>query len=60
MYSSICNTEAAPGNLQLERVKTLKANVSDADTKSAAITQQFEEKVKRTIIKPKVSKQSNL
>jgi photosystem II stability/assembly factor-like uncharacterized protein len=54
IYGSVCSTEAAPGNLQLERVKALKGNVVEAEQQSATITQQFEEKIKRIIVKPTV------
>jgi translation initiation factor 6 (eIF-6) len=56
IYGSVCSTEAAPGNLQLERVKALKGNVTEAEQQSATITQQFEEKIKRIIVKPTVKK----
>jgi photosystem II stability/assembly factor-like uncharacterized protein len=56
IYGSVCSTEAAPGNLQLERVKALNGNVVEAEQQSVTITQQFEEKIKRIIVKPTVKK----
>jgi hypothetical protein len=51
VYSSVCNTEAAPNNLQLERVKFLQQKVNEADQKNAAISNQYETRIKDALVK---------
>ena len=58
VYSSICNTEAAPNNLQLERVKSLQQKVNEADQKNAAISKQYEERIKSALIKQGLLKEN--
>ena len=58
VYSSICNTEAAPNNLQLERVKSLQQKVNEADQKNATISKQYEEKIRSALIKQGLLKEN--
>jgi photosystem II stability/assembly factor-like uncharacterized protein len=51
VYSTVCNQEVRPSNLQEERVKGLQEEVRKAEEKSKALNKQFEEKVKAVIIK---------
>ena len=51
VYSAVCNTEAAPNNLQLERVRSLQQKVNEADQKNAAISKQYEERIRAALVK---------
>ncbi len=51
VYSSISNTEAAPNNLQLDRVKSLHQKVNEADQKNAEISKQYEERIRTVLVK---------
>jgi hypothetical protein len=51
VYSSICNTEAAPSNLQLDRVKGLQQKVNEADRRNVEITKQYEERIRSALLK---------
>jgi photosystem II stability/assembly factor-like uncharacterized protein len=56
VYSSICNQETKPSNLQLERVKVLQQQLGDAEKLAATINNQYDEKVKAALLKEKVDK----
>ena len=51
VYGSVVNTEAAPNNLQLERVKSLQQKVNEADQKNAVISKQYEERIRAALVK---------
>jgi hypothetical protein len=51
VYSAVCNTEAAPNNLQLERVRSLQQKVNEADQKNAVISKQYEERIRAALVK---------
>jgi photosystem II stability/assembly factor-like uncharacterized protein len=51
IYSSVCNQEVKPSNLQVERVKGLQVDVKKAVEKNEVITKQFAEKVKAIALK---------
>ena len=51
VYSSICNTEAAPSNLQLDRVKGLQQKVNEADKKNVELSKQNEVKIRAALAK---------
>jgi photosystem II stability/assembly factor-like uncharacterized protein len=51
VYSSVVNTEAAPNNLQLERVKSLQQKVNEADQRNATISKQYEERIRAALVK---------
>jgi hypothetical protein len=46
VYASVANTEAAPNNLQLERVKELRNRVEHAENTRKSIEGKYEEKIK--------------
>jgi hypothetical protein len=46
VYASVANTEAAPNNLQLERVKELRNRVDNAENTRRSIEGRYEEKIK--------------
>jgi hypothetical protein len=46
VYASVANTEAAPNNLQLERVKELRNRVDNAENTRRSIEGKYEEKIK--------------
>ncbi len=58
VYASVCNTEAAPNNLQLERVKSLQQKVNEADQKNAAISKQYEERIRSALVKQGLIKEN--
>lgn len=51
VYGSVCNTEAVPNNLQLERVTSLHQKVNEADQKNATISKQYEERIRAALVK---------
>jgi photosystem II stability/assembly factor-like uncharacterized protein len=51
VYARICFTEAAPNNLQLDRIKFLQDKVNKADTDNTALAKQYEEKIKSALVK---------
>ncbi len=51
VYSSVCNQEIKPSNLQVERVKGLQVDVQKAVEKNDVITKQYSEKVKAIALK---------
>jgi photosystem II stability/assembly factor-like uncharacterized protein len=51
VYSSVCNQEVKPSNLQVERVKGLQVEVKKAIEKNEIITKQYGEKVKAIALK---------
>ncbi len=51
VYASVCNTESAPNNLQVDRAKSLQQKVNDADQKNATISKQYEDKIRSALIK---------
>ena len=55
LYTSVVGQEAAPGNLQLQRVGFLKDELSKAEQKFALLRQQFEKKVMEALQKEKGS-----
>ena len=55
LYTSVVGQEAAPGNLQLQRVGFLKDELSKAEQKYALLRQQFEKKVMEALQKEKGS-----
>jgi hypothetical protein len=52
VYSAVANTEAAPSNLQLDRVKTLRGKVDEAEAKRKQIESKYESKIGSSL--PKV------
>lgn len=55
LYITITANEARPGNLQMERIQTLKGELSMAQTKHAAISKQFASKVRQAMEKEGVT-----
>lgn len=55
LYTAVVGQEAAPGNLQLQRVVFLKDELSKAEQKYALLRQQFEKKVMEALQKEKGS-----
>jgi photosystem II stability/assembly factor-like uncharacterized protein len=51
VYVAVCTQEAKPGNLQLQRVQILKAEIEKAEQKNAALQQQFQKKAMDAILK---------
>ncbi len=51
VYARICFTEAAPNNLQLDRIKFLQDKVNKADTDNTVLAKQYEEKIKSALVK---------
>lgn len=51
VYAAIANNEAAPNNLQLERVKSLRQKVDEAAQKNVQLASQYEEKIKSALVK---------
>ncbi len=51
IYSSIAMQEAAPGNLQLQRVETLKVELAKAEQTNNTLTAKYYNKVKEALIK---------
>jgi hypothetical protein len=51
VYAAIANSEAAPNNLQLERVKSLRQKVDEAAQKNVQLASQYEEKIKSALVK---------
>lgn len=45
VYSAVANTEAAPSNLQVDRVKTLRGKVDGAEAKRKQIESMYEGKI---------------
>ena len=65
VYSSICNQEIRPSNLQMERIESLQQQLADAQKLNVAINNQYHEKVKAMMLKesmntkPKLEKKGN-
>ena len=51
IYTAVVGQEAKPGNLQLQRVEALKAEITKAEQKNEQLKQQFEKKVMDAIQK---------
>ena len=51
VYAAVANTEAAPNNLQIDRVKTLRQKVDEAGQKNTQLANQYEEKIKAALVK---------
>lgn len=51
VYASVCMQEAAPSNLQLQRVGLLTTEVSNAEQTNANLTTKYYKKVKEALIK---------
>ena len=51
VYAAVANTEAAPNNLQLDRVKSLRMKVDEAGQKNVQLANQYEEKIKAALVK---------
>jgi hypothetical protein len=49
VYANVANTEAAPNNLQLERVKELRRKVDEAEVKRRQVETAYEGKIKGAI-----------
>lgn len=58
VYASVCNTESAPNNLQVDRAKSLQQKVNDADQKNATLSRQYEEKIRSALIKQGLIKEN--
>ena len=56
VYAAVSGQEAAPGNLQRQRVTNLQQDVSKAEQSNAALTTQFYSKVKDALIKEGLEK----
>jgi hypothetical protein len=48
---AICSQEAAPSNLQVQRVTILRQEVQKADQSNIALKNKYDEKVKKELIK---------
>ena len=51
VYVAVCNQEAAPSNLQTQRVTVLQQEVQKAEQANSALTNQYAIKVKEALIK---------
>src|SRR5258708_18248626 len=51
VYQAVCSQEAAPSNLQLQRVGVLKQELQKADQSNSLLKARYEEKVKKELIK---------
>jgi hypothetical protein len=49
VYNAVCYQETRPSNLQLERVKGLEKQLTDAEKSNSTINSQYHEKVKAAI-----------
>lgn len=60
VYSSICNQETPPSNLQLERIQTLEQQFADARKVKQAVNTQYQEKVQAALLKEKIDTKPKL
>lgn len=51
VYAAVCTQEAAPSNLQLQRVTVLKQEISKAEQDNATLTTKYYNKVKEALMK---------
>jgi lipase chaperone LimK len=51
VYASVCMQEAAPSNLQLQRVGLLQTEVTNAELTNTNLTTKYYKKVKEALIK---------
>jgi photosystem II stability/assembly factor-like uncharacterized protein len=51
VYVAVCNQEAAPSNLQVQRVGVLQQEVQKAETDNTAVKTKYDAKVKQALIK---------
>jgi photosystem II stability/assembly factor-like uncharacterized protein len=51
VYAAISYSEAAPSNLQIERIKTLQQRVNTAEQTNATLGKQYDEKIRATLVK---------
>ena len=56
VYGAVANQEAAPGNLQQQRVASLQQDVSKAEQSNDALTKQYYIKIKEALIKEGLQK----
>lgn len=60
VYSSICNQETPPSNLQLERIQSLEQQFADARKVKQAVNTQYQEKVQAALLKEKIDTKPKL
>jgi len=58
VYLAVCTQEAPPSNLQLERVAVLKQEWQKADERNSLLKSQYEQKVKKELIKEGLIKEN--
>jgi len=58
VYQAVCSQEAAPSNLQLQRVGVLKQELQKADQSNSLLKARYEEKVKKELIKEGLLKEN--
>jgi hypothetical protein len=51
VYAALSFTEAAPNNLQSERIKTLQQRVNTAEQTNVNLGKQYDEKIRATLVK---------
>lgn len=54
VYQALCTQEAAPSNLQLERMKVLSTDLKKATDKLVSINQLYQDRVKAIFLKEKI------
>ena len=60
VYYAVCNQEIKPSNLQLERIQSLKQQLTEVQQLKATVNTKYHEKVREAIIKEQVDSKPKL